>query len=101
MKEKIFLKINRISAFSLFFILSLYFLSGYAMTKNIFNPYYGKILHEKILPVPFSFFFLFHFCYQLRNFLLRQRVFQKKSAGLFSLGIFIILFSLFTFLICK
>ena len=55
--------INRIDNFGvwiLLFLVLLFVITGYGMTKNIMDPVLAKYIHARLLPIPFFVFLLIH-----------------------------------------
>ncbi len=65
--KKYLRKFDRICAWSLIFIMVLFFVSGYGMTKGIISPQSAKLLHETLLPIPGTLAFAFHSAYGMRT----------------------------------
>jgi succinate dehydrogenase/fumarate reductase cytochrome b subunit len=57
---KILFKLHRISGWVLLFLVFLFFLSGYGMTKQIINPVLAAKIHNYFLPIPFLIFLFLH-----------------------------------------
>ena len=69
---------NRIDHFGvwiLLFLVLLFIMTGYGMTKNIMDPVLAKYIHTQLLPVPFFVFFMVH--------VLKPVYRQFKNWGLF------------------
>jgi len=88
------LKIQRISGVILLVLVILFFISGYGTTRQIIDPIFAKILHEKILPVPFVFFLLLHISFWLKRRLLRW-IKDEKWVNIYLIILEVIIFILF------
>ncbi|MCD6270980.1 hypothetical protein J7J24_01325 [bacterium] len=88
------LKIQRISGVILLVLVILFFISGYGTTRQIIDPIFAKILHEKILPVPFVFFLLLHISFWLKRWLLRW-IKDEKWVNIYLIILEVIIFILF------
>lgn len=53
-------KIDAVGAWILFFLILLFIVTGYGMTKQIMDPALAKYIHSQLLPVPLFIFFMIH-----------------------------------------
>jgi len=88
------LKIQRISGIILLILIILFFVSGYGMTRQMIDSVLAKILHEKILPIPFVFFLLLHISFCLKRWLLRW-IKDEKWLNIYLIILETIIFILF------
>lgn len=86
--NKFLYKTANFSGYALILLMSLYFVSGYGMTKAIIDPVLAKMLHDKWLPLPTIIFFVLHVFLHLRFRL--NRWFKNKHW----LNIYILILSL-------
>jgi len=83
MNAKILFKLSQISGWVLLFLTTLFFISGYGMTKQIIPVGLATWLHNRILPIPFLIFLVLHCLFPVRN-LLRRTSPKTIFAFLFS-----------------
>lgn len=84
------IKIDRISAWVLFFSMILFFLSGYGLTKKIINAEIALKLHQDILPFISLTAFCLHTFLAIRLFFIRLRILNKFTLA--ALTLFYLLF---------
>jgi len=89
---KILFKLHRISGWVLLFLVFLFFLSGYGMTKQIINPVLAAKIHNYFLPIPFLIFLFLHCLFPFK-ILIKKISLKLLLALLFA--VFLLLFSLF------
>lgn len=80
--NKFLFKTANFSGYVLFVLILLYFISGYGMTKGVFDPVFAKTLHDKWLPVPFIIFFILH-CFLHFKFRLRRWLKDEKWLNIY------------------
>lgn len=85
-------KLNTYSAWLLFLLVFLYFISGYGMTKNIIDKEVATLIHEKYLPVPTIVLFVVHGGLGARILLKRAGLSSDKVIRYVTLLIFITVF---------
>lgn len=95
--NRFLLKIDRINSYILAFLMFLYFLSGYGMTKGIIEPVFAKALHEVWLPLPFFFCFLLHFLTHFR-FLLKKHIKDEIWTNVYVIALSLALLIFFFYL---
>lgn len=87
------IKIDRFFAWVLFFSMVLFFISGYGITKGIFNIQVVTNIHNKILPPIVIITFTLHAWYAIHLAFKRWKIWNNFSAIL--LAMFFILFVVF------
>ena len=92
--NRYFLKLQRASNIALLVLIILFFISGYGMTRQIIDPVFAKILHEKILPIPFVFFLLLHIFFWAKRLFLRW-IKDDKWVNVYLIILDLIIFILF------
>lgn len=70
---KLLCKIDRFMAWVLLFGMTLFFISGYGMTKGIIDSAQAAKLHNKFLPIIIAVAFVFHAGYATRLALMRWK----------------------------
>lgn len=79
-KKKISLiKIDRTSAWILLGSIIVYMLSGYGMTKGIFNSQVSQYLHRNVMPVITMIAFIGHTSLAVRTAMMRKRIWNKYT----------------------
>lgn len=73
------IKIDRIAAWILFFLMFTNFVTGYGLTKGIIDPQIALKLHLGVLPLVILFFFLVHTILAIRIALIRHRAWNRVS----------------------
>lgn len=53
-------RIDKWGVWVLLILILLYMVSGYGITKNIFDPVLCRYIHGQLLPIPFIIFFMIH-----------------------------------------
>jgi len=75
-RMKFWCTLDRIAAWVLLAGMTLYFLSGYGMSKGIIDPAFATRLHTDILPLPIALAFLIHVGYATRLALMRWKAWR-------------------------
>jgi predicted heme/steroid binding protein len=75
-RMKFWCTLDRIAAWVLLAGMTLYFLSGYGMSKGIIDPAFATRLHTDILPLPIALAFLIHVGYATRLALIRWKAWR-------------------------
>lgn len=92
--NKILFQIRNWAGYLLVFLMALFFISGYGMTKGIIDPILAKYLHENLLPIPTSFFLIVHvlinFKFILKRWGIKDEFWTNVYLTLLGLIIFII-----------
>jgi predicted heme/steroid binding protein len=76
---KFFLKIDKLSAWVLFFSMIVYGISGYAMTKGIFSPALANQLHMHLLGPVALLAFVFHTSFAIHLAFRRWKIWNKLT----------------------
>ncbi|MFZ5802052.1 MAG: hypothetical protein ACOY3K_02920 [Candidatus Omnitrophota bacterium] len=71
---------DRVGQWVLLFILLLYVLSGYGMTKRILDPDLARWLHFRFLPIPLFLCFLIHTLIPVNSQFRKWRLFESERA---------------------
>ena len=53
-------RINNFGVWILLFLIFLFIITGYGMTKNVMDPVLAKYIHTRLLPIPFFVFLMVH-----------------------------------------
>jgi predicted heme/steroid binding protein len=86
-KKKISLiQIDRTSAWVLLFSIIAYMLSGYGMTKGIFDSQFSRFMHRNILPTITMIAFVGHTSLAVRAAMMRKRIWNKTTKVLLVLA---------------
>jgi len=93
---KIFVKINRISAWILLVGIFLYFVSGFGMTKGFISPSLASKIHLSFLTYVIALAFIFHSSFGIYLSFKRWGIWNKVTATLM-ISIFVLLFALLIF----
>jgi len=97
-KKKISLiQIDRFSAWVLLLSIITYMLSGYGMTRGIFNSQLARTMHRNILPIITMVAFVGHTSLAVRVAMMRKRIWNKFTKILLILA-YVIGFSFFIYL---
>jgi hypothetical protein len=78
--EVLLTRVSRFTAWTALTVIALFVVSGYGMTKRIIDPDVGKILHQRILPIPLFVAVLVHGGVCARRSLYRWHVFANRAA---------------------
>ena len=79
-KKKIpLIQIDRTSAWVLLFCIIAYMLSGYGMTKGIFDSQIARLMHRNILPTITMIAFVGHTSLAVRTAMMRKRIWNKTT----------------------
>ncbi|MBW6441977.1 hypothetical protein K0B04_03710, partial [Patescibacteria group bacterium] len=79
-KKKISLiQVDRTSAWVLLFSIIAYMLSGYGMTKAIFDSQFSRFMHRNILPTITMIAFVGHTSLAVRTAMMRKRIWNKTT----------------------
>jgi predicted heme/steroid binding protein len=79
-KKKISLiQIDRASAWVLLFSIIAYMLSGYGMTKGIFDSQFSRFMHRNVLPTITMIAFVGHTSLAVRTAMMRKRMWNKTT----------------------
>ena len=74
--------INRVDQFGvwvLLFLVLLFVMTGYGMTKHLMDPVSAKYIHTQLLPVPLLVFFCLHVVKAIRNQFKRWKIFKSAA----------------------
>lgn len=93
---KLWRKIARIAAWVLLIGMTLYFITGYGMTKGIINAEFAVRVHADVLPIIVGIAFLVHAGYATRLALIRWKIWRLPIAKI-AWSTFFILFFFSTF----
>jgi predicted heme/steroid binding protein len=93
---KLWVKIDRIAAWVLLIGMTLYFITGYGMTKGIIDSAFATYLHADILPLIVGVAFLVHAGFATRLALIRWKIWRSPVAKIVW-STFLILFFFSTF----
>jgi len=94
--NKVLFSISKISGWILLFLLFLYFLSGYGMTKGIIDYSTSQKLHNSILPLSFLFFLILHIFFPVKVFLLKF-IKDERWINIYLIILFSIIYLLFLY----
>jgi len=78
-KGKLLTKINRISAWVLFGLMLVYFITGYGMTKGIIDTATATRIHNSALPLVILAAFIIHSFLSIRLAFIRWKIWNKFS----------------------
>jgi len=73
------IQIDRVSAWILLFSIITYMLSGYGLTKGIFNSEVSLFMHRNILPTITMIAFVGHTSLAVRTTMIRKRIWNKTT----------------------
>ena len=73
------IQIDRVSAWILLFSIITYMLSGYGLTKGIFNSEVSLFMHRNILPTITMIAFVGHTSLAVRTTMMRKRIWNKTT----------------------
>ena len=71
-------RIDNFGVWILLFLVLLFVLTGYGMTKHIMDPVLAKYIHGQILPVPLFVLFLIHILKPVRAQFKRWNIFKNE-----------------------
>ncbi|MFH0800351.1 MAG: hypothetical protein V2A66_09270 [Pseudomonadota bacterium] len=91
-------KINRYCACLLFFLILLYFITGYGQTEGIIDPDSAKLLHGKWLPVPTFAAFLLHSLLNIKFILMRKGVKDRPWWNIYLLVLGLVILATFLYI---
>lgn len=100
MSSPILIKLNRLSAWLLSGLITVYFLTGFDIAQNFWQADLSRYLHNKILPLPTLICLFFHSMVGLKLFLARNQLENKFLKIIFNLVAFM-LFSLLLYLFLR
>lgn len=80
------IQIDRTSAWVLLLSILTYMLSGYGMTKGIFNSQFSRFMHRNILPTITMIAFVGHTSLAVRTAMMRKRIWNKTTKTLLILA---------------
>jgi predicted heme/steroid binding protein len=88
------IKISRFSAWVLFAVMIIYFVSGYGMTKGIIERQIATSLHKDVLPFIAMLAFIAHVSVQTKFALMRYRIWNKTTRFIL-IAFYVVIFILF------
>lgn len=97
-REKYFWWLLEFSGCFLFILFLAYFITGYGMTKGLFDKATATLWHQRYLPVPAIIFFVIHSALGARILLRRWKLGQDKLIMFFTLGIFLVILVMLLYL---
>lgn len=77
---KYLIKLDRISAWVLFFSMLLYFITGYGLTKGLISPSFSQKIHLDWFPLIILFVFTFHTSFAIHLAFRRWNIWNNFSA---------------------
>jgi len=76
--DKFLKKIDSFGVWILMGLILSFVLTGYGMTKHLFDPVWAKYIHTQILPIPLLIFFCIHVIKAVRNQFKKWNIFNEE-----------------------
>ncbi len=97
MTEITFAKIDRFAAWLLLFLIIIFIISGYGLTKGIISPQLAKFLHSGYLPILLIAAFAVHTFYAIRLAFIRWKMWNIVSKYLL-IAVYALFFAYFSYI---